>query len=71
MTFFNLIPILKVVKMIETSAKNTKQSSRKKQSVESNTKKGNYFPVVCVLLSIILFFSFFSFDEGDYGTKNN
>jgi DNA segregation ATPase FtsK/SpoIIIE, S-DNA-T family len=55
--------------MIETSPKNTKQNSRKKQIVESSP--GNYFPVICVLLSIILFFSFYSFDEGEYGTKNN
>ena len=55
--------------MIETSSKNTKQNSRKKQIVESSS--GNYFPVICVLLSIILFFSFFSFDEGEYGIKNN
>ena len=56
--------------MTETTPKNPKQTSRNKKSIE--VKKENvYLPVVLILVSFVLQFSFYSFDEGDYGVKNN
>ncbi len=56
--------------MTETSPKNPKQSSKNKKTAEP--KIGNpYFPVLLILISFVLQFSFYSFDEGDFGIRNN
>jgi hypothetical protein len=69
-TFLSLLPIIGLYKMTETTQKNPKQTSRNKKSIE--VKKENvYLPVVLILVSFVLQFSFYSFDEGDYGVKNN
>jgi S-DNA-T family DNA segregation ATPase FtsK/SpoIIIE len=56
--------------MTETTHKNPKQTSRNKKPIE--VKKENvYLPVVLILVSFVLQSSFYSFDEGEYGVKNN
>ena len=55
--------------MIETGSKNPKN---KKAKAQDKPKENNqYLPIIFILISIVLQFSFYSFDEGDYGIKNN
>ena len=56
--------------MTETKPKNPKQTPRNKKPMEIK-KENDYFPVILILVSFVLQFSFYSFDEGDYGVKNN
>jgi DNA segregation ATPase FtsK/SpoIIIE, S-DNA-T family len=60
----------KIKKMTETTSKTSKQSSRNKKTADSKT--GNsYFPLILIIVSFVLQFSFYSFDEGEYGIRNN